>query len=162
MRKKLIAIISVSTLIRFFLSGLMFWASLSKLFLNNGINPISQIMISIRAYKVVPEMFVRPFAYILPAFEILVAVMLLFGLWTRIFSILLGLLLLVFAIGIIQAAIRGLQIDCGCFSKGGALEPGQKTKYTFEIIRDIACVGLCSYLAIFPKTFLSLDTILKT
>jgi hypothetical protein len=64
--------------------------------------------------------------------------------------------MIVFIIAIAQAWARGLNIDCGCFGGGGAVEPGQ-TKYLQEILRDIVLVFLAAYLIRYPTTKFSLD-----
>ncbi len=62
----------------------------------------------------------------------------------------------IFIIAIAQAWARGLNIDCGCFGGGGAVEPGQ-TKYLQEILRDLGLVFLAAYLIRYPSTKFSLD-----
>jgi hypothetical protein len=64
--------------------------------------------------------------------------------------------MIVFIIAIAQAWARGLNIDCGCFGGGGAVEPGQ-TKYLQEILRDFVLVFLAAYLIRYPTTKFSLD-----
>ncbi|MCX6419466.1 MAG: DoxX family protein, partial [Actinobacteria bacterium] len=67
-----------------------------------------------------------------------------------------GALMFVFILGISQAAIRGLSIDCGCFGGGGQVAAG-KTKYLVEIFRDIGLLGIALVLAKFPRGKFGLD-----
>ena len=47
--------------------------------------------------------------------------------------------MLVFLIGIVQAAIRGLKLECGCFGGGGATQGS--TTYTLDILRDVGLLA---------------------
>jgi hypothetical protein len=67
-----------------------------------------------------------------------------------------GFTMVLFIIAIAQAWARGLNIDCGCFGGGGAVEPGQ-TKYLQEILRDTGLAFLAAYLIRYPSTKFSLD-----
>jgi hypothetical protein len=67
-----------------------------------------------------------------------------------------GLIMIAFVIAIAQAWARGLNIDCGCFGGGGAVEPGE-TKYLQAILRDIGLVFLAGFLIRYPLTKFSLD-----
>ncbi|EPH07005.1 hypothetical protein HMPREF1531_00050 [Propionibacterium sp. oral taxon 192 str. F0372] len=92
-----------------------------------------------------------------PFLEIAVGLMLILGLFTRVNAILGALAMAVFIAGIIWAWSNGIQIDCGCFSVGGKLEPGEQNKYLQDIVRDlgfIAC-GLWSWIR--PRSILAVD-----
>jgi hypothetical protein len=67
-----------------------------------------------------------------------------------------GFTMVIFIIAISQAWARGLNIDCGCFGGGGAVEPGQ-TKYLQEILRDLGLAFLAGYLIRYPVTKFSVD-----
>lgn len=88
---------------------------------------------AVRAYKIVPEALVHPVAYGLPAFEIVLAALLLFGVATRVVGAIAAGLLVVFIAAVSSAGLRGLRIDCGCFGGGGQVE---QTHYLLEIGRD--------------------------
>ncbi len=83
------------------------------------------------------------------------ALMLIAGVVTRIAAAVSGVLLLVFLIGIVQAAIRGLKLDCGCFGGGGSHQG--TTTYTLDILRDVGLLVLAVYLIIWPMTRWSVD-----
>ena len=88
---------------------------------------------AVRAYRILPEGLVHPVAYGLPAFEIVLAVLLLVGIATRFVGAVAAGLLAVFIGGVASAGLRGLRIDCGCFGGGGDVE---QTHYLLEIGRD--------------------------
>lgn len=100
-------------------------------------------VLAVRAYRLVPEAMVHTVAYALPSFEIALAALLLLGTASRFVGSIAAVTLTIFLAAIVSAAVRGLQIDCGCFGGGGATS---HTHYTVEIIRD--CLLLLVVLAI--------------
>jgi uncharacterized membrane protein len=85
-------------------------------------------------YQMLPAPLVDPFALCLAAFEIVVGLGLLFTSYEREFSLLVGLLLLMFVVALSQALARGLGIACGCFDIEGAADAGETW---FSLIRDV-------------------------
>jgi uncharacterized membrane protein YphA (DoxX/SURF4 family) len=99
---------------------------------------------AVRAYEILPEAFVKPFAWGLPFVELALAVLLLLGLATRPAAWASAGLLLLFIVGIAAAWARGLQIDCGCFGGGGVEAGADGTRYLRELGRDglFLCLAL--------------------
>jgi hypothetical protein len=62
----------------------------------------------------------------------------------------------IFIIAIAQAWARGLNIDCGCFGGGGAIDPSQ-TRYLQEILRDAGLLAMALFLIRYPATKFSVD-----
>ena len=92
-----------------------------------------------------------------PFVEVAVGLMLILGLFTRVNAAIGTLAMAAFIAGIVWAWSKGLQIDCGCFSIGGELAEGEKTRYVQDIIRDLcfmAC-GLWSWIR--PTSVLAVD-----
>lgn len=114
---------------------------------------------AVRAYQLLPESVVPTFGHLLPVVEIVVGVLILVGLLTRGASVGSGLLLLMFIFGISSAWARGLQIECGCFG-GGGLKENASAGYVRDIVRDTGLVALSAWLVWFPRTRLSLDSLL--
>jgi uncharacterized membrane protein YphA (DoxX/SURF4 family) len=96
----------------------------------------------------------------LPAIELGVALFLLAGLATRVMAAVTAGLLVVYIGGIASVWARGLSIDCGCFSKGGQLAPGQHPNYLWDILRDVALLAVAVFLLITPRTRISVDSFL--
>src|SRR5699024_9847223 len=71
----------------------------------------NQMVLSVRAYQLLPEWAVWPVAAVLPYLEIAVGLLLIVGLATRLAAALSILLFIAFLIGIISVAARGLSID---------------------------------------------------
>src|SRR5512135_3107460 len=63
----------LSTAARLFLAGVFIWAGWPKLIDGEG------TVRSVRAFQLVPEVMVRPFAYALPMVELVIAVLLIIG-----------------------------------------------------------------------------------
>lgn len=95
---------------------------------------------------------------ILPIIEVVLALLLLVGLFVRWSSIASVILFAVFIIGIAQVWARGYAIDCGCFGGGGDVDPeGRHVRYTLEILRDMVFIALAVRLARNPSTPFSLS-----
>lgn len=116
-----------------------------------------QTVVAVKAYAVVPEAMVEPIAYMLPILEILLGVFLLLGIKNRWMAIASALVFTLFIIMIIQAWVRGFQIDCGCFGGGGYDPTANTITYLTEIARDLIFMVFAVWLACFPKTPLALD-----
>ena len=103
-------------------------------------------------YKLLPHVFVQPFAYALPFVEVFAGFYLLVGLFTRATAIFTCVLMVAFLIAQIQAWARGLQLDCGCF---GAL--AHQSVGFWSIARDMALGIPGLVVAIWPSRRYSLD-----
>ena len=94
-------------LLRMGLGGVFLWSGIDKL-----INPLSFALL-IEAYGIIPETWVMPLAYGLPALEILAGLGLLIDVKGSLATIT---ALLVLFLAILGYGIHlGLDIDCGCF-----------------------------------------------
>ena len=140
----------ISTIARLVVGGVLLVAGALKV-----IDPQSSVA-AVRAYELVPGWLERPIGWGLPFLELGLGLLLLAGLFTRIAALVSGLLLVVFIIAVVSAAVRGLSIDCGCFGGGGQVAPGQ-TAYAAEIVRDLALLALCGWLVWRPLSRFALD-----
>ncbi|HET9187355.1 MAG TPA: MauE/DoxX family redox-associated membrane protein [Acidothermaceae bacterium] len=109
---------------------------------------------AVRAYRILPESLVHPVAYGLPAFEIVLAVLLFLGVASRVVGAITAGLLAVFIAAVSSAGIRGLRIDCGCFGGGGQVE---QTHYLLEIGRDSLLLLLLLAVVFAKRSRLSID-----
>jgi protein-disulfide isomerase len=140
-----------ATLARVVLAAIWAWAGASKI----G-DPAAAVR-AVRAYRLLPEWLAQGVGYGLPFLELTLAVLLLAGLATRVAAVASAALLAVFLAGMVSAAARGLQIECGCFGGGGDLAAGQSTSYPWEIGRDAALLLVSLALARWPRSRLALD-----
>jgi uncharacterized membrane protein YphA (DoxX/SURF4 family) len=119
-----------------------------------------QTYVAVRAYDVLPLDAVGPVAAVLPWLELALGLLLLVGLGVRAVAAGSVIVLLVFVAGLVQAWVRGLAIDCGCFGGGGAVDP-DATAYGLELLRDAGFLALAVWLVARPRTLAALDGILK-
>jgi len=70
-------------------------------------------------YQMLPLVFINAFALAMPWFEMVAGAALVLGIWRRGAGLILVALNLAFMVGIAQAEIRGLEIECGCFDVSG-------------------------------------------
>ena len=106
----------------------------------------------VERYEILPHLLVVPLAYILPFFEILLGVYLAAGLFVRASALVGTLLFVIFLTAQVQALIRGLKLDCGCF---GTL--AKSTVGPWTLLRDTA-LGIPTFVMLaFPSRQFSLD-----
>ena len=122
------------------------YAGIVKIFEVNGARD------AILAYRIFPPEWAGPLGWALPAFEILLAILLLLGLFTRLAALASGLLMTAFIVGIASVWIRGYTIDCGCFGGGGDISAeGIDAKYARDIARDFLFLGMSAWLVVRPR-----------
>jgi uncharacterized membrane protein YphA (DoxX/SURF4 family) len=142
----------IGTVMRVALAVILLFAAVPKLFEADGAR--TQII----AYRLVPDALVPVLSWGLPVFELVLALLLLAGLFTRWAALATALLMLAFMAGVVSVWVRGYSIECGCFGSGGDVDPEGKTaRYIGYLLRDFLFVGMASWLVVFPRTKFSLD-----
>ncbi|MGH3930987.1 MAG: MauE/DoxX family redox-associated membrane protein [Pseudonocardiaceae bacterium] len=116
----------------------------------------AQTWVAVQAYEVLPLGLVGPVAGALPLMELMLGTLLLVGASTRWAALASVALLAVFTLGVVQAWVRGLSIDCGCFGGGGVVAEGS-AGYLPELARDAGLLVLAGWLLVRPRTVLSVD-----
>ena len=116
---------------------------------------------AVNAYQLTPYDVAAAVGAAQPFVELALGLLLLVGLATRLAAGVSAGLLVLFIAGIASAWARGLSIDCGCFSTGGALPAGQSPSYLPEILRDLGFLVLAGFLLVWPRTRLSVDSRLE-
>ena len=144
----------ISLVARLYLGGMWLYYSLPKL-MSPDANEIS-----VRAFRLLPESMVTPFAYAQPYLELALGILLIVGLGTRLVALFSGLLLLVYIGGIISLGARGIQIQCGCGGSGGAVLPGAHTRYILDTLRDLGYLVFALWLLWKPVSRFSADEVL--
>ncbi len=109
--------------------------------------------VQVDRYEVLPAVLVVPFASMLPFIEVFLGLYLAAGLFVRASALAGTILFAVFLGAQVQALIRGLVLDCGCF---GTL--AQTSVGAWTILRDII-LGIPTFLMLaLPARRLSLDS----
>ncbi len=140
----------ITLLFRLILGGVLLAAGGLK------VGHLQKSAMAVRAYEVLPISLANLVGYSLPWIEIGIAIFLILGIFVKQSAIAGGVLMFLFIVGISQAAIRGLSIDCGCFGGGGQVAAG-KTKYLVEILRDCVLLVTALVLSKFPRGKFGLD-----
>ncbi|HWB37521.1 MAG TPA: MauE/DoxX family redox-associated membrane protein [Rugosimonospora sp.] len=112
---------------------------------------------AVNAYQLMPFGAAKVVGAALPLVEITVGGLLILGLATRVMAILTGGLLAVYIFGISSVWVRGLSIDCGCFSQGGQLAPGQHPNYLWDLVRDVLLLLAALFVVVYPRTRIAVD-----
>jgi uncharacterized membrane protein YphA (DoxX/SURF4 family) len=101
---------------------------------------------SIDAYQILPDWAVTPLAQLLPWFELALGLVLVSGFAVRWAAPAVTLLLAGFFSAMVQAHMKGLDIDCGCFG------PGEKIgSNTFLRDGSLVALALCVTLGAFLR-----------
>ncbi|WP_082104314.1 MauE/DoxX family redox-associated membrane protein [Demequina soli] len=140
----------LSLVVRLSMAGILIAAAIPKMM------DIPQSIIAVRAYRILPEAIVPLFGTLLPFFELLLAVFLLLGLFTRLSSIVWLIMMAGFVFGVAWAWAKGYSIDCGCFGGGGDVAEGT-TNYPLHMLERAGFVALGTYLLIWPRSRFSVD-----
>src|SRR5919112_285983 len=141
----------ISTVARLVLAGVWIVAGALK------VGDLDASARAVNAYQLMPYDAAKVVGAVQPFLEIALGLLLLIGLAVRLSAAISAVLLVVFIAGIVSAWSRGLAIDCGCFSSGGALAAGQSPQYAWEITRDIGFLALAGILLWRPWTRFSVD-----
>lgn len=97
---------------------------------------------AIDGYRLPLGAITNAIAILLPPLEIVAALALLTRRWRRAGLLMLLMLDTVFLLALLQAAVRGIVVDCGCF---GA-EPPSAFGMAKAITRDLVIFGACRFL----------------
>lgn len=96
-------------------------------------------------YRLVPDALIGPIAIGLPLLEAVVGIALVTGIHARGAAIVASGMLIAFAIGMVQAIARGIDLDCGCF--GHVVE----TRVSWlTVLRNIVLTLACTLVALGP------------
>ena len=80
--------------------------------------------IAVRGYQLIPVELSNLFAIVVAWGELIAAIMLIFGVFTRKAAGAIFLMLLMFVVAIVAVMVRGFVIDCGCFANEGGSQTG--------------------------------------
>lgn len=133
--------------LRIIVGGFFVYASMDKL-LNQ--EDFAKAIYNYKIDLIAP--FINIMAIVLPYIELFTGLFLIAGIYKRGSSMLIIIMLVVFIIALTQAYIRGLDINCACFS----LEtPTEKSDILNRIIEDILLLGATILIYIKSKTILT-------
>ncbi len=96
-------------------------------------------------YRMVPDALIGPMAVALPLVEVLVGLALVTGVHARGAAVVAAAMLVAFAVAMIQAIARGIDLDCGCF---GTVIETQVSWLT--VARNVALTIACAVVAMGP------------
>jgi uncharacterized membrane protein YphA (DoxX/SURF4 family) len=123
-------------LARLILGGIFIFASLDKI-----MNPLAFAK-SISNYQILPNALINLAAIVLPWLELILGTLLVFGVWLPGTIVLVDLLLVVFFGALMFNLVRGLNVDCGCFSTS----PTENPSIILSVMRDTVFLFLGGYL----------------
>jgi len=126
-------------LCRLVLGSVLIYASIDKI-----VDPAAFGKI-IFSYQLLPDQMINITAIVLPWLELVVGILLVFQLWMPGTIMLINTLFMVFTGAILSALLRGLDINCGCFSTSG----GEGSINMITFFRDFSFIVMAFFLLIF-------------
>lgn len=136
------------------------WTKLQNFAGVPGLRGIDTFAEAIMAYRLsLPDWLVSFSAYAIPAAEVLVAVALILGLWTRAAAIIYILLMAAFLGGILSVLNRGLVITCGCFGDFKLYCEGAIG--WCKVYENLTLAGLAGLLVLFGPGRMSMDWVAR-
>lgn len=140
----------LSLIVRLSMSGILIAAAIPKML------DLDQSVRAVRAYRLVPDALEPVIGVGLPFFELVLAAILLVGVFSRASAVVWLLMMAGFVTGVAWAWAKGYNIDCGCFGGGGDVAASE-VNYPLHMLERAGFVALGAFLAIFPKAAFSLD-----
>ena len=141
----------ISLVVRLAMAGILIAAAIPKMIESE------ESVRAVRAYRLVPDSLDSIIGVGLPYFELVLAIVLLAGVFSRASAVVWLLMMAAFVFGVAWAWAKGYNIDCGCFGGGGDI-PESEVNYPAHMLERAGFVALGVFLAVFPKTPLSLDS----
>lgn len=135
-----------------FLGALFIFSSIGKI-----IHP-AKLMDAIEAYKMVPEIFVRPMAVVIPWVQVVAGLFFVFDVYAQSAAVIISGLLVMYTIAIAQAFARGFDIECGCFD---LVEWMESKVGWFPIIRDLVFLAMSGSVFLFDKNTVNIYGLTK-
>ncbi len=136
----------IEILLRFGFGILLIFSSFHKIIHPWGFS------FDVENYRIVGEGISRLVAVWLPYLELILALLLISGIWLNAAVIINVLLMGLFFLMVLQAYVRGLDISCGCFYPGGEDSIGP-----VKIIENVVFLGLSVILLLIYQNSLPAD-----
>lgn len=134
---------------RLVLGGIFIYASLDKI-----AHP-EQFAKIVYNYKILPHSLINIFAITVPWVELICGIFLIVGIFVESSSAILSLLLLSFIIALSVNFLRGLDVNCGCFST----DPQGKKEGAILLIRDFVLLAIGLQIFFSNSRFASLTSV---
>jgi uncharacterized membrane protein YphA (DoxX/SURF4 family) len=108
--------------------------------------------VAVRGYQLIPIELSNLFAIVIAWGELIAAIMLIFGVFTRQAAAAIFLMLVMFTVAIAIMMVRGVVVDCGCFSNEGGSQTGLRL-----IIRNLFLMATALMIMRFESGYFGLS-----
>ena len=137
-------------IIRLFIGVTFLWAGLAK------IPEPGLFAQTIRAYNVLSQPLINPFAISVPWIEVFAGTFLILGLWVRSSAIVCLTLLMSFTMALGINVYRGVDLSCGCFALDGT-----GASLNEAMARNLILIAVVFILTFVRNVPVSIDSLLK-
>lgn len=137
---------------------------IGAIFLISGLAKISdpaRFILTLREFRLFPEVIVPFTAIWLPWFELILGVSVLVGLLHRTSALILACLNAAFLAAILSVIVRGIVVDCGCFGMLADMLGLPDMADMKAIVRNSIFIGLCLLISFSRSEVLSLDSYIR-
>ncbi|MCK4427996.1 MAG: DoxX family membrane protein [candidate division Zixibacteria bacterium] len=108
-------------------------------------------------YKILPDFLINVFAVTLPWIELLAGLFLILGIFTESASLLISFLLVIFLFAISVNVLRGVDLNCGCFST----DPAGKKEGISLLFKDFLFLFMGFMVFFFNKGFATISSLYR-
>jgi len=136
---------------RFIMGGIFLVSGLAK------ISDPGRFILTLREFRLFPEVVVPFTAVWLPWLEFLLGLCLIVGILQRTSALMLACLNALFAAAIVSVISRGIDVDCGCFGMIADMLGLPDMADMKAVIRDAVFIGLCMFIFASKSKVLSLE-----
>jgi len=140
----------INLIIRLFIGGVFIITGISKI-----IDPVLFAK-EISHYRILPDFSINILSIILPWLELVVGILFVFGIRVKANILLLAGMLLMFNFAVAIAWMKGLNINCGCFSN-----IAQETVGIGKLSENFAMFTALAFMFFFPDNRFSFEIFLK-
>lgn len=139
---------------RIAIAALFLFAAWQKLFAPES-GP-QKFALAINSFRILPEHLVYLATGVIPWLEVLCAVLVLVGVWTRAAATVLTLLLVGFTAGVISVLLRKMSLTCGCFGNLTLICPKGVMGWC-KVFENTVILVPCLLVALFGGGWLDFD-----
>lgn len=138
----------VSVLCRLFVGVAFIWAGVVK------VADAAAFEEGLVNYRLLPAGLIPIVAVTLPPIEIVAGLCLVVGFASRGASLVATGMLAVFTVAIVQAILRGIDVECGCFGAGSDAAASMGWP---EVLRDLALLAAAAHVLLWDRGILSVE-----
>lgn len=138
----------LSVLCRLFVGVAFAWAGVIK------VADVAAFEEGLVNYRLLPAATIPLIAATLPPIEVIIGLCLVVGFLSRGAALLASGMLVIFTVAIVQAILRGIDVECGCFGAGSGAAASMGWP---EVVRDVVLLAAAAHVLFWDRGILSVE-----